>query len=66
MYYYVGAGLPQGVASLSGPPRQAPLEMHAFVLWVRKSGSFFHPQPPSLLILLSEPGSERKVLTKET
>ena len=30
------------------------------------SGSFFHPQPPSLLILLSEPGSERKVLTKET
>ena len=24
------------------------------------------PQPPSLLILLSEPGSERKVLTKET
>ena len=30
------------------------------------SGSFFHPQPPSLLILLPEPGSERKVLTKET
>ena len=30
------------------------------------SGSFFHPQPLSLLILLSEPGSERKVLTKET
>ena len=24
------------------------------------SGSFFHPQPPSLLILLSKPGSERK------
>ena len=30
------------------------------------SGFFFHPQPPSLLILLSEPGTERKVLTKET
>ena len=30
------------------------------------SGSFFHPQPPSLLILLLEPGSERKVLAKET
>ena len=30
------------------------------------SGSFFHPQPPSLLIVLSPPGSERKVLTKET
>ena len=30
------------------------------------SGSLFHPQPLSLLILLSEPGSERKVLTKET
>ena len=26
----------------------------------------FPPQPPSLLILLLEPGSERKVLTKET
>ena len=32
----------------------------------RASESFFHPQPPSLLILLSEPGSEGKVLTKET
>ena len=31
-----------------------------------KSGSFFYPQPLSLLILLSEPGSERKVLAKET
>ena len=30
------------------------------------SGPFFHPQPPSLPILLPEPGSERKVLTKET
>ena len=30
------------------------------------SGSVFHPQPPSLLILLSQPGSERKVLTKES
>ena len=30
------------------------------------SGSFFHPKPPSLPILLPEPGSERKVLTKET
>ena len=30
------------------------------------SGSFSHPQPLSLPILLSEPGSERKVLTKET
>ena len=30
------------------------------------SRSLFHPQPPSLLILLSQPGSERKVLTKET
>ena len=30
------------------------------------SGSFCHPQPPSLPILLPEPGSERKVLTKET
>ena len=30
------------------------------------SGSFIHPQPPSLPILLSEPGSESKVLTKET
>ena len=30
------------------------------------SGPFFHPQPPSLLFLLLEPGSERKVLTKET
>ena len=30
------------------------------------SGSIFHPQPPSLLILLPQPGSERKVLTKET
>ena len=30
------------------------------------SRSFFHPQPPSLLILLPEPGLERKVLTKET
>ena len=29
------------------------------------SGSFFHPQPPSLLILLLESGSERKVLTKK-
>ena len=35
-------------------------------LWFWVSGSFFHPQPPSLLILLSEPGSERKVLTKES
>ena len=26
----------------------------------------FHPQPPSLPILLPEPGSERKVLAKET
>ena len=34
--------------------------------WCLKSGSFLHPQPPSLLILLLEPGSERKVLTKET
>ena len=31
---------------------------------ILSSGSFFHPQPPSLLILLREPGSERKVLTK--
>ena len=31
-----------------------------------QSGPFFHPQPPSLLFLLLEPGSERKVLTKET
>ena len=30
------------------------------------SGSFFHSQPPSLPILLSEAGSKRKVLTKET
>ena len=30
------------------------------------SGSLFQPQPPSLLILLSEPGAERKVLAKET
>ena len=30
-----------------------------------KSGWVFHPQPPSLLILLSEPRSERKVLSKE-
>ena len=38
-----------------------------FCLWERsRSRSFFQPQPPSLLILLSEPGSERKVLTKET
>ena len=33
---------------------------------IHVSGSFCHPQPPSLLILLPEPGSERKVLTKET
>ena len=33
---------------------------------LRYSGSIFHPQPPSLLILLPEPGWERKVLTKET
>ena len=32
----------------------------------RLSGSFFHPQPPSLPIILPEPGSEREVLTKET
>ena len=32
----------------------------------KNSGPFFHPQPPSLLFLLLEPGSERKVLTKET
>ena len=32
----------------------------------RTSGSFFHPQPPSLLILHFEPGSDRKVLTKQT
>ena len=30
------------------------------------SGSFFHCQPPSLPILLPEPGSERKVLAKES
>ena len=30
------------------------------------SGSFCHPQPPGMLILLPEPGSERKFLTKET
>ena len=30
------------------------------------SRPFFHPQPPSLPIWLPEPGSERKVLTKET
>ena len=27
---------------------------------------FSHPQPPSLLSLLLEPGSERKVLSEET
>ena len=30
------------------------------------SGCFFNPQPPSLAILLSEPGSESKVLSEET
>ena len=34
--------------------------------WDCESGPIFHPQPTSLLILLLEPGSERKVLTKET
>ena len=29
------------------------------------SGSFFYPQPPSLLILLSEPGSEEKSLLRK-
>ena len=35
-------------------------------LFLQNSGPFCHPQPPSLLFLLLEPGSERKVLTKET
>ena len=32
---------------------------------VKSSGSFFHAQPPSLLILPSEPGSERKSLLRK-
>ena len=43
--------------------RQLPVKL---VKISQKPEPFFHPQPPSLLILLSELGSERKVLTKET
>ena len=44
------------------------ISLHPWEFWVSSlvSGPFFHPQPPSLLFLLLEPGSERKVLTKET
>ena len=48
-------------------PLNSPSHPHcSCAMPMQESGSFFHPQPPSLLILLAEPGSERKLLTKET
>ena len=42
------------------------MRLHVGMCQESDSGSFFHPHPPSLLILLSELGSERKVLSEET
>ena len=73
LFYAKGGGVEKFVPSFSlrfeggkGCPRNS-----AGISWTpegvqKVSGPFFHPQPPSLLFLLSEPGSERKVLTKET
>ena len=48
------------------PEIQSKLRFAPFLHLGSSSRSFFHPQPPSLPILLSEPGSASKVLTKET
>ena len=52
-----------GLSLISEPKRKEGRQVVYLAVLVR---IIFHPQPPSLLILLSGPGSERKVLTKET